>query len=89
MSDGGQVVLTKRQTQILCLAAYPNKQIAVRLQISRKTVRNHFTDIFDRLLGHESPGRTRNKALLRALRLGLIKLDEIAYGRPIMERGKK
>lgn len=48
-------------------AGLPNKQVAIRLQISERTVRNHMTGIFVKLQVH-----SRTEAVLKALRLGLL-----------------
>lgn len=82
--------LTPRQLEVLCLAAYSGPQVAVRLGISLHTVRNHWVNIYDRILGeHRERGTgdvVRTRALTTALRAELIELNEIDYGRPIMER---
>lgn len=87
------MILTPRQREILCLAAYSEYQIAVRLGISPMTVRNHWANIYDRVLGEhrerESGNMVRTKALTMALRAGLIVLNEIDYGRPIMKRRER
>ena len=71
--------LTPRQRQVLCLVTLSNREIGMRLGISWQTVKNHhFTDI-RRLLGLPAvssvPARLR--LLLRALRDGVVTLDEI------------
>jgi DNA-binding NarL/FixJ family response regulator len=55
--------LTARENDILRLVAYgsTNAEIAHRLSISDKTVRNHLTNIFDKL-GVDS----RSKAIIKA-----------------------
>jgi DNA-binding CsgD family transcriptional regulator len=61
--------LTDRERQILSLIAnaLPNRQIAVRLCISEKTVKNHITSLFAKL---GVSGRT--EALVVALRKGVL-----------------
>ncbi|MFZ0215835.1 MAG: response regulator transcription factor [Candidatus Dormiibacterota bacterium] len=67
MYDG----LTAREVEILKLVAsgMPNKQIAYQLRISDKTARNHISRIYEKLGIHD-----RSKALLYAVRKGLVKL---------------
>ena len=61
--------MTAREMEILRLIATgaPNKQIAFRLKISEKTVRNHVSNIFAKL-GVSS----RSHAVARARELGLL-----------------
>lgn len=67
--------LTVRERQILCLIgnALPNRQIAVTLRISEKTVKNHITSLFAKL---GVSGRT--EALVVALRAGVLAAEELA-----------
>jgi two-component system, NarL family, nitrate/nitrite response regulator NarL len=50
-AEAGLFDLTLRERQILALvaAAYPNKEIARRLEISEDTVKRHLTSIFDKV----------------------------------------
>ena len=66
-----KLVLTNRELNIVREVAggLSNKQIARRLGISEKTVRNHLTRAFDKL--HVT---NRTEAVMRALRLGLYVL---------------
>jgi two-component system, NarL family, response regulator LiaR len=61
--------LTGREVEILKLiaAGMPNKQIALRLKISEKTVRNHISHIYEKLHIYD-----RAQAVLYAVRKGLI-----------------
>ena len=67
--------LTPLECSILALAAsgHANKQIELRLGMAEKTVKNHFTTIFDKL--HTD---NRTLAIIRAWRLGYLNLKEIA-----------
>ena len=64
--------LTQRELQVLQLAAdgLANKEIAEKLVISEKTVKNHIANIFSKL---QVNGRTQ--AILYALRKGLITMS--------------
>jgi len=61
--------LTQRELQVLQLAAdgLTNKEIAVKLVISEKTVKNHTANIFSKLQVND-----RTQAILHGLRRGLI-----------------
>ncbi len=61
--------LTQRELQVLQLAAdgLNNKEIADRLVISEKTVKNHIANIFSKLNVND-----RTQAILYALRKGLV-----------------
>ena len=63
--------LTAREVEILKLIAMgqPNKQIARRLDISEKTVRNHVSNMYEKLHIYD-----RSQAVLYAVRKGLIDL---------------
>jgi DNA-binding NarL/FixJ family response regulator len=78
MLDGGSAAprelydgLTAREMEILRMiaAGAPNKQIAFRLGISEKTVRNHVSHMYEKLniFG-------RSQAVLYAVRKGLVEL---------------
>ncbi len=61
--------MTRREVEVLRLIAsgFANKQVAVRLQISDKTVRNHVSNIYEKLdIGD------RSQAVLYAVRKGLV-----------------
>jgi DNA-binding NarL/FixJ family response regulator len=61
--------LTPREEQVLRLAAsgLTHREIARRLGIENKTVRNHLANLYDKLGIHG-----RAQATLQAIRLGLI-----------------
>jgi DNA-binding NarL/FixJ family response regulator len=63
--------LTAREMEILRLIATgaPNKQIAFRLKISEKTVRNHVSNMYEKLNIFD-----RSQAVLYAVRKGLVEL---------------
>ena len=63
--------LTAREVEILKLMALgqANKQIAKRLEISEKTVRNHVSHMYEKLGIYE-----RSQAVLYAVRKGLVEL---------------
>lgn len=63
--------LTRREVEILKLIASgsPNKQIAFRLRISEKTVRNHISNIYQKLDMYD-----RSQAVLYAVRKGLVEV---------------
>jgi DNA-binding NarL/FixJ family response regulator len=63
--------LTTREVEILQLlaAGMANKQIAYRLKISEKTVRNHVSNMYDKLNIYD-----RSQAVLYAVRKGLVEL---------------
>jgi DNA-binding NarL/FixJ family response regulator len=67
-SDDG---LTRREVEILKLVAIglANKQIAYRLQLSEKTIRNHISNIYEKL-GIQG----RSHAVIYAAKKGLIEL---------------
>ena len=63
--------LTSREMEVLRMIATgaPNKQIAYRLRISEKTVRNHVSNMYEKLNIFD-----RSQAVLYAVRRGLIDL---------------
>jgi len=63
--------LTERELEILKLMAVgqANKQIARRLSISEKTVRNHVSHMYEKLQIYD-----RSQAVLYAVRKGLVEL---------------
>ena len=71
-SAGGELI-TGRERQVLQLGGegLSNKEIAGKLGLSDKTVRNHMNNIFIKLRAHD-----RTQAVLAALREGLITLPE-------------
>jgi DNA-binding NarL/FixJ family response regulator len=67
-SPGGFPGLTPRETEVLELIAQglDNAQIAARLDLSEKTVRNNITHIFDKI-----QVENRSQAIVRAREAGL------------------
>jgi DNA-binding NarL/FixJ family response regulator len=63
--------LTDRETEVLKLVAggWSSKEIARRLEVSDKTVRNHVSNIYHKLHIHD-----RAQAVLYALRKGLVQI---------------
>jgi DNA-binding NarL/FixJ family response regulator len=63
--------MTNREIEILKLLAsgVPNKQIAYRLKISEKTVRNHVSNMYEKLGIYD-----RSQAVLYAVRKGLVEV---------------
>ena len=64
--------ISQRELQVLQLAAdgLANKQIAAKLVVSEKTVKNHIANIFSKLQVND-----RTQAILTALRKGLITIS--------------
>ena len=69
--------LTQRELEVLQLAAegMNNKEIAERLVISEKTVKNHIGNIFSKLQVND-----RTQAILYALRKGLVAMSTVEGG---------
>jgi DNA-binding NarL/FixJ family response regulator len=67
--------LTVRESEVLALVArgLRNREIAIRLDISEQTVKNHLTGILHRL---GAPNRTR--AVMYAVRQGWLELPDVA-----------
>jgi two-component system response regulator DegU len=67
--------LTPRETEILTYMAqgYFNKQIAIELNISEQTIKNHITSILRKL-----DANARTQAVITALKRGFITLDKEA-----------
>lgn len=65
-------LLTEREEEVLTLLAQGSStpEIAARLFISQKTVKNHLAAIYDKL---DVPDRTQ--AVVRAARLGIVRLE--------------
>jgi DNA-binding NarL/FixJ family response regulator len=63
--------MTNREIEILKLMAtgVPNKQIAYRLKISEKTVRNHVSNMYEKLGIYD-----RSQAVLYAVKKGLVEV---------------
>ena len=68
--DGG--LLTPREHEVLTLIAQgmSTPEVAKNLYISTKTVRHHLSSIYDKL-----DSRDRTQAVLRAVRMGIVRLE--------------
>lgn len=71
-TESGDGMVTHREEEILQLIAdgLSTPEIAERLYISQKTVKNHLASIYDKL-----DARDRTQAVLTAVRLGIVKLS--------------
>lgn len=69
---GPEPVLSRREEEVLQLFAdgYSTTEVAKRLFISAKTVKNHLASIYQKL-----DARDRTQAVLRAVRMGIIQID--------------
>ena len=65
-------MLTEREKQVLKLLCLPNSEIAQRLCITAITVKSHVRHIFNKLVCEN-----RQKALIKALKLGVVTLNDI------------
>ena len=65
-------VITKREEEVLQLIAdgLSTPEVAAKLYISIKTVKNHLASIYQKL-----DSRDRTQAVVRAVRMGIIRLD--------------
>lgn len=65
-------VITKREEEVLQLIAdgCSTTEVAERLYISQKTVKNHLASIYQKL-----DARDRTQAVLQAVRMGIVHLD--------------
>jgi two-component system response regulator DegU len=65
-------VVTKREEEVLQLIAdgCSTPEVAERLYISQKTVKNHLASIYQKL-----DARDRTQAVLQAVRMGIVHLD--------------
>ena len=65
-------LLSKREEEVLQLFAdgCSTTEVASRLYISAKTVKNHLASIY-----HKLDARDRTQAVLRAVRMGIIRID--------------
>jgi DNA-binding NarL/FixJ family response regulator len=70
--DAGEPVISEREKEVLQLIAdgLSPTELAGRLYISVKTVKNHLTSIYQKL-----DSRDRTQAVVRAVRMGIIRLD--------------
>jgi DNA-binding NarL/FixJ family response regulator len=72
-TDGdGDRLITRREEEVLQLIAdgCSTPEVAERLYISQKTVKNHLAAIYQKL-----DARDRTQAVVRAVRMGIIRLD--------------
>jgi DNA-binding NarL/FixJ family response regulator len=65
-------VITRREEEVLQLIAdgCSTPEVAERLYISQKTVKNHLASIYQKL-----DARDRTQAVLQAVRMGIVHLD--------------
>jgi DNA-binding NarL/FixJ family response regulator len=65
-------VITKREEEVLQLVAdgCSTPEVAAKLYISQKTVKNHLASIYQKL-----DARDRTQAVVQAVRMGIISLD--------------
>ena len=71
-TESVEEVISQREEEILQLIAdgCSSPEVADRLFISQKTVKNHLASIY-----HKLDARDRTQAVLRALRMGIVRLD--------------
>jgi two-component system, NarL family, response regulator DegU len=71
-SLGQEIAVSRREEEVLQLIAdgCSTTEVAERLFLSQKTVKNHLASIYDKL-----DARDRTQAVLRAVRMGIIRLD--------------
>ena len=72
LAEAQDEMISKREREVLQLVAegLSTPEVADRLFISIKTVKNHLASIYEKLDAHD-----RTQAVLRAIRLGIIRLD--------------
>jgi DNA-binding NarL/FixJ family response regulator len=70
--SGGDGVITKREEEVLQLIAegLSTPEVAARLYISVKTVKNHLASIYAKL-----DSRDRTQAVVRAVKMGIIRIS--------------
>ena len=71
VAPGGEGVITKREEEVLQLIAegLSTPEVAARLYISVKTVKNHLASIYAKL-----DSRDRTQAVVRAVKMGIIRI---------------
>jgi len=71
-ADEDSRVITRREEEVLQLIAdgCSTPEVAERLFISQKTVKNHLASIYQKL-----DARDRTQAVLQAVRMGIVHLD--------------
>jgi len=69
---GFPVTVTRREEEVLqaICDGCSTPEVASRLYLSQKTVKNHLASIYQKL-----DARDRTQAVLKALRLGIVRLD--------------
>lgn len=69
---GFPINVTRRETEVLqaIVDGCSTPQVAARLYLSQKTVKNHLAAIYQKL-----DARDRTQAVLTALRMGIVELD--------------
>ena len=72
VEDDSDRVVTKREVEVLQLIAdgCSTPEVAERLYISQKTVKNHLASIY-----HKLDARDRTQAVLQAVRMGIVRLN--------------
>ena len=72
VEDDADRVVTKREVEVLQLIAdgCSTPEVAERLYISQKTVKNHLASIY-----HKLDARDRTQAVLQAVRMGIVRLN--------------
>lgn len=70
-ADDSDQIVTKREVEVLQLIAdgCSTQEVAERLYISQKTVKNHLASIY-----HKLDARDRTQAVLQAVRMGIVRL---------------
>lgn len=71
-ADAGEPIISKREEEVLQLIAEgaSTTEVAERLFISVKTVKNHLASVYQKL-----DSRDRTQAVVRAVRMGIIRID--------------
>jgi two-component system, NarL family, response regulator DegU len=71
LADESESVITKREIEVLQLIAdgCATPEVAEKLYISQKTVKNHLASIYAKL-----DARDRTQAVLQAVRMGIVRL---------------
>jgi DNA-binding NarL/FixJ family response regulator len=69
---GAEAIISKREEEVLQLVAdgLSTTEVAAKLFISVKTVKNHLASIYQKL-----DTRDRTQAVLQAVRMGIVRLD--------------
>lgn len=74
--------LTEEERRLVCMLTLPNARIARELNLAEGTVRNALSGVYRKVLGdgRRAGENRRVAALMRALQLGLVRLNEIHIG---------